>query len=91
MTDKIVLTDGGTSCVGPDAVEVFRLAALVGALKLEIKGMKMSRHMSALAVAKSITGLKTNDRAKHLARVEQMLQEAHAKVDHIDERTAKAE
>lgn len=85
--DKIVAHEGGSiSCDGPKAVNVFRLASLASGLKLELKcpGMKLSRHGSALKFAKQITGLKTNDRAKQLARVELMLKQAHTEVIHID-------
>lgn len=77
----------GISCVGRPAVEVFRLAALVQGLKLEIKspGLKMSRHGSALKFAKQITGLKSNDRAVQLARAEMMLEEARGHVVHVKE------
>jgi len=76
--------------VGRKAVEVFRLAALVSGLQLEIKcpGMKMSRHMSALAAAKTVTGLRTNNRLKHLARAEIMLEQAKTEVIYLDEEDA---
>ncbi len=89
MTDSIMLADTHTTMAGPGAVEIFRLAALASALKFEIRcpGMKLTRGPSALAIAKLSTGLRTNDRAAQLARVERMLEEARAKVPVIDNRT----
>jgi hypothetical protein len=77
---------GGVSCVGPKAVNVFRLASLVSMLRLELKcpGLRMSRHMSALQAAKTITGLKTNNRAKHLERAEIMLEQAKSEVLYVE-------
>jgi hypothetical protein len=89
--DSIQIKNGAaTNMVGPKAVDVFRLAALVSGLRLELKcpGMKMSRHLSALAAAKTITGLRTNDRAKHLARAEIMLEQAKTEVVYVDEEDA---
>lgn len=75
---------GSVSFVGYEAVDVFRLATLISALGFELKtGMKMSRHMSALAAAKRITGLKTNDRAKHIERAKILLENAQARVVHV--------
>lgn len=75
--------NGGVSFVGPEAVEVFRLVILKNALKLEIKcpGIQMSRGMSALRAAKGVTGLKSNKREVHLAKVEQMIVEAQKLVN----------
>jgi hypothetical protein len=76
---------GGISFVGCEAVNVFKLATLISALEFEHKtGMKMSRHISALAAAKRITGLKTNDRTKHIARVKILLENAQAQVLHVN-------
>ena len=44
----------------PEQIEAFRLLALKGALKLETKGMKMSRGQSAYSIVKQMTGLKGN-------------------------------
>lgn len=54
-----------------ETIEKFRFSVLISALKLEIKGMRRSRG-SALAIAKKATGLKTNDRAKQIERLEEM-------------------
>lgn len=85
--DRIELhSHGSTSFVGETAVDVFRLTVLISSLRLELKtGMKMSRGMSALKAAKRITGLKTNDRAKQIARAELMLENARRSVVVIKE------
>jgi len=86
--DTVTLIDnGGASFHGPDAVNVYRLAALISGLKLEMKGLRMSRHISALAVAKRETGLKTNKRELHIARLEIMLENAKRAVLYVNERT----
>ena len=86
----IVKADSHTSFVGRPAVEVFRLVALISALKFEIKtGMKMSR-VSALKVAKSITGAKGNKQAQ-LVLLEKLLEESKAHVDVIDNTTGGAQ
>jgi hypothetical protein len=80
MADVITNRDGQfSSAEGPGAVRAFGLRVLASGLKLEMKcpGLKMSK-VSALKQAKAVTGLKTNDRAKHLAKVEEMLQAAVA-------------
>lgn len=68
------------SCVGPDATEAFRLRALIQGLKLEMKGLKLSSRMSALAIAKRETGLKTNKRELHIERLQLMFNNQLSKV-----------
>lgn len=90
--DTIRIGESGeaSSFTGRKAVEVFRLATLASALRLEIRcpGMKMSRHLSALAAAKQHTGLKTNDRQKQLERVLVMLDQAKTEVLYVDSNPA---
>jgi hypothetical protein len=78
---------GGYMASGRPAVDLIALIHLKSALKLEINcpGLRMSRHMSALKAAKTRTGLRTNDRAAHLARVEAMIEEANSRVIHVIE------
>jgi hypothetical protein len=81
MTDSIEFTKGGgVSYNGPDAVNVFRLALVIRGLHAESNGMRLTRGRSALSVAKQLTGLRTNDRAKQSEAVERLLEEAKAKV-----------
>lgn len=87
-TDHIHYTDSATTFSGPNAVELFRLASLKAALGLEMRtGLRMSRRYTALAAAKHITGLKTNDRAKHLAWCEQRMTELKAALPVVDDRS----
>lgn len=51
-------TDGTIVCDTPDKIQAFRLLALKNALKLETKGLKMSRGRSALSIVKAEFGLK---------------------------------
>jgi hypothetical protein len=73
------------SFVGEDAVNVFRLAVLISALRFNIKtGMKITANYR-LSTIKQVTGLKTNDKNAQLARLEEMLAEAKSKVEHVGE------
>lgn len=89
MNNTITNRDGQlVSCDGPVAVDAFRLRCLVSALTLEIKcpGMKAFRG-GALKAAKRITGLKSNDRAKHVEAAERMLAEQVAKCTVVNQVT----
>ena len=87
--DYITTRENGevSSMVGRDAVEVARLAVILSGLRLEIRcpGMKLTRHMSALAAAKQATGLRTNKREVQLARIELMLKAAKRAVVYVKE------
>lgn len=72
--DSIEHFPGGTMFSGPKAVEIFRLHALASALSLETKGIRLSKGRSALKAAKLATGLRSNDRLKHIARIAVMLE-----------------
>jgi hypothetical protein len=85
--DTIEVTDSFTSCIGRDAVEIFRLTALCSALRLELRGVRVTRRRTALAVAKGITGLRTNDRLAQIAHLELRLDELRKGVRFKDERT----
>lgn len=77
------LPGGGIVCEGPKAVSMFQLLALKSALNLEIRcpGLTLSRRGSALSVAKRITGLKSNKREVHIARIEQMIAETAKEIN----------
>lgn len=64
----------------PEQIEAYRLLVLKNALKLEIKGMRMTRGRTAYAVIKSEFGLKGN-KVKVLAQFEQLLREKGVLVD----------
>jgi hypothetical protein len=70
---------------GADAVEAFRLKILISGLKFEIACPKVKfMRGGVLKPAKAITGLKTNDKAKHLAKAEEMLAAAVAKCEIVN-------
>ena len=73
----ITTTPGGTAYDGPHAVEAFRLNTFIRGLELEgATGMRLTRGPSMLARAKAVTGLRTNDRAKHIAKLREMMADA---------------
>lgn len=80
--------DGSVSAlIGPDAVEIARLATLISGLRLEAATngrMRLTRGPSMLARAKPVTGLRTNDRTKHIARLELMLEGQKRKVVYVE-------
>lgn len=57
---------------GP-GIEVFRLVSLKSALRIELAGMKVRSGFSALKIAKTVTGLKTNDRSKQIEAIDAKL------------------
>lgn len=69
MTDSYISTGpSSTSFVGPDAVALFRVAALISALRLHQKtGMLITRGVSARAMFLHATGItmKTYGRKDH--------------------------
>lgn len=67
---------GGTVITG-EAIRWFQLRSLIGRLELEMKGIRF--RVSSLTVAKRTTGLRTNDRNKHIAKLREMAQAAMAK------------
>ena len=67
IENKVIRKDSHTTFIGPAATRMFSIAALIKALELEEKGIKVIRGRSALSVAKLHTGLRTNKRATHIA------------------------
>jgi hypothetical protein len=84
MAGTIKITHAATTAEGPDAVEVFRLVALISALRLEQKGIRLSRRVSALAVAKRTTGLPTHNRDRQIAALEGVLECHRQRVEYIN-------
>lgn len=74
-------TPSGTVITG-EHIELFRLLSIRGAVKLECSGMRLSRGRSALSMAKAITGLKTNDRMKQIAALENMAEDRFGPLGH---------
>lgn len=64
----ITSTATGTTYEGPIATEIYRYETFIRALTLEGRtpGMRLTRGPSALARAKRITGLRTNNRHAHI-------------------------
>jgi hypothetical protein len=76
--NEIATRDGVTSFHGRQAVEVYRLTAILHGLRAEAHGMRLTRGVSCTKVAKELTGLRTNDRAKLAAAVELLREQARA-------------
>jgi len=74
----IEFSQHGTVFTG-DGVSIFQMEALRGALRLEKIGLKR-RGRSALSIAKSITGLRTNDHEAHRARLAERIEALRAGV-----------
>ena len=53
-------TNGATVITGEADIALFRLLALRSALGLEVKGMKINRHVNAYAIAKKEFGFRGN-------------------------------
>lgn len=60
MPFEQISPNGGTIITGERSIALSRLFALKGALGLELKGIRMSRHISAYAIVKKEFGLKGN-------------------------------
>lgn len=65
---------GGTTAIGESATYYISMCAHITALRFEMKcpGMQLTRGPSALARAKKITGLRSNDRQIHIDALEQL-------------------
>ena len=64
----------------PQGMERFRMAALICALQIEVKtGMKMSRGISGLKIAKVQFGCPKNTKAGALAWLEEQYEEAYGR------------
>lgn len=85
--DRVIYYPNGNAKAfdGRNAVEIYRLAALISALKLEGQGIKVTRGASAMKIAKSITGLKTNKREVLIERLREMLDRQRDLVEHFTE------
>lgn len=81
-TGTITVAPYATILEGPGAINIMRLATLASGLRLEMKGLRLSRGRSCLAIAKQTTGLRTNNRAAQLAAVELLLEVQRGTVAH---------
>lgn len=68
-------TTGGITVITGDSINVYRMLALRGALKLETIGMKMSRGVPASKIIRDEFGLKTKNKVALLAEYETLLRE----------------
>ena len=66
---------GGTSVVGRNSINLFRLISLKQALALQLKGIRLTRNGSGTALGKRIYGLRGN--------AQTMLDAVTAEIDHI--------
>jgi hypothetical protein len=57
--DRIEHSDTATSFVGPSAVNIFRMITLANGLKMEIRGLRMTRGKTCFSIIKSEYGLST--------------------------------
>jgi hypothetical protein len=73
----------GFTARGPVATNAVRLFALRSAIRLEMKGLKMSRGRSALAIAKAEFGLSRGTKA------EKVIEAIEAKLAEIQPEAAK--
>jgi hypothetical protein len=80
---------GGSMITGKAGINYYRLLVVRQGLRAELRlpGLRMTRHVSALQAAKSLTGLKTHNRELQLARIDQMIEEAEKLIDHVKETT----
>lgn len=87
MTDQVQVTDHGVGFVGPKAVNLYRMQTILQGLKMEQRGMRLTRGPKCSTIVRREYGLK----GKHPALIEQfeqLLAEAKAQVPIVDERTS---
>lgn len=73
------------SLVGPEAQEAMRLRTILVGLKAESQGIQLTKGVSALRLAKEVTGLRTNNRETQAARVQLLLDHQIGKCIVIEE------
>ena len=56
----VEITKNGTTIITGQAIDYFRMRTLLSGLKLELKGLKMSRGVSCYAIIKKEFGLRGN-------------------------------
>jgi hypothetical protein len=74
-----------TSFVGEEATSYFRLNVLIQGLKLEKVGIRVTRGVSCLKIAKQTTGLRTNDRDEQIRTLRAMAEALLAQCEQIHE------
>jgi len=78
--------EGGGTVVTGNHIEVVRLMALKAALKLEIKGIKMSRGVSAFSIVRQSLGFK-GSKQKVLTQLEKYIEEMKVAVNQAETAT----
>lgn len=81
----IAYGNGGSMHTGEAATRRFALITLKSALKLEMAGIRVRAGCSALAAAKSITGLRTNKRETHIIKLSIMIGELEKSITFVKE------
>jgi hypothetical protein len=80
MGDKIEIGPGGTMFAGKGAVDVYRMITLASGLRMEIRGMRLTRKApTCYSVIKSEWGLKGN-RQKVLSQFLPLVEKAKANI-----------
>jgi hypothetical protein len=82
MAMPIEIHEGGTTITGKDGIAFYRMAALKGALSLEIKGLRMRRGVSAYAIIKREFGLR-GSRERVLEAFTRLVEEKSATITRI--------
>lgn len=77
--DRIEHSAGGTGFIGPSAVNIFRMITLAHGLRMEIKGLRMTRGRTCYAIIKSEYGLRGR-KQKVLDQFLPLVDEARAKI-----------
>jgi len=82
--DRIEHSAGATTFVGPSAVNIFRMITLANGLKMEVRGMRMTRGRTCYAIIKSEYGLKGN-KQRVLDQFLPLVAAARAEVEEVAE------
>jgi hypothetical protein len=76
----IEVHEGGGFCITGEHIPLYRLMVMASGLKLEVKGLRMTRGRTCYAMAKSELGFKGN-KVKVLAQLEDHIEAVKAGLD----------
>lgn len=79
----IEITKGATILTG-DGISLYRMLTLLSGLKLEVKGMRLTRGRTCYAIVKEEYGLKGN-KQKVLDQFQKIVDQANSQVERIRE------
>ena len=82
----VSITDGATVYIGREATNIVRMITLMHGLRLEVRGMRLTRGRTCYAIVKQEYGLKGN-KQRVLDQFQEILDEAEAQIEVRDERT----